>query len=262
MSHLSFLARSLLFFSFAAMVFGICSLEAFGSAKEAKKKEMTFLEFSLPPASDKKPDSIVVLLHGGGDTGENFLFLAALLGQFLPNTLFVAPEGPIASKSISGGRLWYSASKNNKAQQLKEINALTPFLNQYLDSLLKKYNIPPEKLALFGFSQGARIALHIGLRRPPCAGIVAFSGSYLNDPKAKNLSRPPILIIHGTKDQKAPVSFAQESFKQLDALKMPVTLILLKGIEHDIDPQGLGIAGEFLRDCLYEENSTTSSQLH
>ena len=253
MSHLSFLARSLIFFSFVVMAFGMCSLEAFGKPQETKKKEITFLEFSLPPASDKKPDSIVVLLHGAGDIGENFLFLGALLGQFLPNTLFVAPEGPITSKSIPGGKLWYSASKNNKPQQLKEINALTPFLNEYLDSLLKKHNIPPERLALFGFSQGARIALHVGLRRPTCAGVVAFSGSYLNDPKAKNLSRPPILILHGTKDQKAPVALAKESFKQLDALKMPVTLILLKGVEHDIDPQGLGIAGEFLRDCLHKE---------
>ncbi|MBL8677379.1 MAG: hypothetical protein JNJ47_08225, partial [Alphaproteobacteria bacterium] len=83
-----------------------------------------------------------------------------------------------------------------------------------------------------------------------CAGIVALSGSYLDDPSAMNLSQPPILIIHGTADQKAPVSLARESYKQLNALKMPVTLILLPGVDHDVDPQGLEIAGEFLRDCL------------
>ena len=46
---------------------------------------------TLPPASGKKPDSIVVLFHGYGDTNENFLFLGALLGQLLPDALFVAP---------------------------------------------------------------------------------------------------------------------------------------------------------------------------
>ena len=38
--------------------------------------------------------------------------------------------------------------------------------------------------------------------------------------------------------------------KQLEALKMPVTLILLPGVAHDIDPYGLEIAVEFLKDCL------------
>ncbi len=249
-SRMVFLTRSLLFFSFFVVVFGICKLETLGNSKGVKEKDFTTSGLTLPPASGKKPDSIVVLFHGYGDFGENFIFLGAILGQFLPNTLFVAPDGPIDCKAIPSGKQWLAASKNNRTQLLKEIKNLTPSLNQYLDNLLKTYDIPPEKMAFLGFSQGARIALHIGLRRPTCAGIVAMSGSYLDDPTAKNLSQPPILITHGVEDQKAPVSLARESHKRLDALKMPVTLILLPGIGHDIDPQGLEIAGEFLKDCL------------
>lgn len=252
---LSFLKRSLLFFSFFIIVFGGSILEAWGKSNEGREKNITISGLTLPPASGKKPDSIVVLFHGYGDFGENFLFLGALLGQLLPDTLFVAPNGPIECKSIPSGKQWLSSPKNNKTQLLKEIKNLTPPLNQYLDNLLRKYDIPPEKMAFLGFSQGARIALHIGLRRPTCAGIVAMSGSYLDDPSAMNLSQPPILIIHGTTDQKAPVSLARESYKQLDALKMPVTLILLPGVDHDVDPQGLEIAGEFLKDCLSGESN-------
>ena len=105
-------------------------------------------------------------------------------------------------------------------------------------------------MALMGFSQGARIALHIGLHRAMCAGIVAFSGSYLEDPAAVNLTRPPILIIHGIEDKMAPVSLARESHKRLEALKLPVTLILLPGVAHDIDVSGLETAVAFLQDCL------------
>lgn len=245
-----FLTRFLLFFSFFIVVFGLCKLETFGNSHGVKEKNITFSDLTLPPASGKKPDSIVVLFHGGGDVNENFIFLGAILGQFLPHTLFVAPDGPIASKTIPGGRLWYSTPKSNKAKHLKEINNLTSSLNRYLDNLLKTYDIPPERILFLGFSQGALIALHVGLRRPQCAGIVAYSGSYLDDPAAKNLSQPPILILHGDKDQKAPVSLAQEAYKRLDALKMPVTLILLPGIGHDIEPQGLRITAEFLKDCL------------
>lgn len=243
-----FLTRFLLFFF--VIVFGVSRLEALGNSKRINEENITFSAFILPPASGKKPDSIVVLFHGYGDTGENFLSVGALLGQFLPNALFVALDGPIACRSIPLGKQWLSAPKNCHSQLLKEINNLTPPLNRHLDNLLKTYNIPPEKIVLVGFSQGARIALHIGLRRSKCAGIVALSGSYLDDPTAANLSRPPILIIHGIEDQKVPVSLARESYKQLDRLKMPVTLFLLPGVGHDIDPQGLGIAGEFLKDCL------------
>ncbi|MBI2707539.1 MAG: dienelactone hydrolase family protein [Proteobacteria bacterium] len=241
-----------LFFSFIVVFLGMCKLETLGKSDGIRGKNITFSSLTLPPASGKKPDSIVVLFHGYGDIGENFLFLGALLGQFLPDTLFVAPDGPIDCKTIPSGKQWLSASKNNRPQLLKEIKNLTPSLNRYLDDLLKTYDLPPEKMAFLGFSQGARIALHIGLRRPTCAGIVAMSGSYLDDPEAMNFSQPPILIIHGIEDKKAPVSLARESHKQLDALKMPVTLILLPGVEHDVDPQGLSIAGEFLQDCLSE----------
>lgn len=247
---ISFLKRSLLFLSFFIIAFGSCKLETWGKSYGVRERNITISGLTLPPTSGKKPDSIVVLFHGYGDSGENFLFLGALLGQLLPDTLFVAPDGPINCKSIPSGKQWLSASKNNRTQLLKEIKNLTLPLNQYLDNLSKTYNVPPEKMAFLGFSQGARIALHIGLRRPGCAGIVAMSGSYLDDPSAVNLSHSPILIIHGTSDQKAPVSLAQESYKRLDALKMPVTLILLPGVGHDVDPQGLEIAGEFLKDCL------------
>jgi phospholipase/carboxylesterase len=238
------------FISFIVFFEGVCKVEAWGKSEEIKDKNITFSSLTLPPLSGKKPESIVVLFHGYGDIGENFLFLGALLGQFLPDTLFVAPDGPIACKNIPSGKQWLRTQKNNQTQLLKEIKTLTSSLNRYLDDLLKVYNLPPEKMAFLGFSQGARVALHVGLRRPLCPGIVAMSGSYLDEPSAVNLSHPPILITHGVEDQKAPVALAQESHTRLEALKMPVTLILLPGVAHDIDPQGLTLAGEFLQECL------------
>lgn len=242
-----FLSRISIFF---CLIFGIYGSESLRKADVSKGKNIIFSSKIMQPASGKKPDSIVVLLHGYGDTSENFIFLGALLAECLPDSLFVAIEGPITCKTISYGKQWLSSSKNNPSQLLKEINKLTPSLNQYLDDLLETYQVPPEKLVILGFSQGARVALHIGLRRAKCAGIIAFSGSYLNDATAVNLSSPPILLIHGEADKKAPPSLAKESYKQLEALKMPVTLILLPKVEHEIVPQGVAIAGEFLKACL------------
>ena len=250
-SRQPYLSGAFLFPLFLVIVFGICSLEVFGAVKEAEKREksIAFSEYTLPPFSGNKPESIVVLFHGYGDTGENFILLSMFWAELLPNTLFVALDGPTTCKEMPGKK-WLRASSKNSAQLFKEINLLTLSLNRYLEDLLKKYGIPPEKLALVGFSQGARVALHVGLRRP-CAGVVGFSGSFLDDTTTKLRSfPPPILLIHGLEDKKAPSSLGRESYKRLEALNVPVTLFLMPGIGHDIDPRGSQIAVEFLQDCL------------
>ena len=236
---------SMLFFCF---ILGTSRSEIFGKSKNTTKGKTSFSSLTFNPVSGKKPESIVVLLHGYGDNSENFLMVGALLSQFLPDTLFVAIDGPIACNL--SGKQWLSTPKNDKPKLLKEIKTLTPSLHQYIKNLLEKYKIPFEKLAFLGFSQGARIALHIGLRSSKCAGIVAISGSYLDDPATADLSRPPILIIHGTEDTKASVDLAKMSYKQLKTLKMPVTLAILPKADHEVTPQAIELAGEFLKDCL------------
>jgi len=142
-SRQSPLSCSFLFPLFLVIIFGICSLEIFGNDKEIEKREkgIAFKERTLPPFSGKKPDSIVVLFHGYGDTAENFIFLTVFWAEVLPNTLFVALDGPMACGEMSGKK-WLKASNKDRAQLFKEINLLTLSLNRYLDSLLKKYGIP------------------------------------------------------------------------------------------------------------------------
>lgn len=249
-SKLSLLFPSRLFYPFISLVFGICILAAYGNAKEAKDTPLTFSGPILPPASGNKPDSLVVLFHGYGDTGENFVLIGHLWRDLLPNTLFVAPNGPRACPRIPSGKQWVSSGNKNQKQILKELKSLTPSLNRYIDDLLKTYALPPEKLVLVGFSQGVKVALHAGLRRP-CAGIVAYSGAFLDDPKEHYLSRPPVLLVHGMKDTKAPFSLAQEAEKHLKARHIPVTLFLFPQLGHEIGPREIEIGGAFLKDCLY-----------
>lgn len=238
------------FFLLLSIIFSDCSSMVFAKTKNNNKNGVNLSGIIFNPNPGQKPDAVVVLLHGYGDTAENFLFISALLSNFLPKTLFVAINGTSVCKTIPGGRQWLIASQNNKPQLLKEIKALELPLQKYLNKLLKKYDIPAEKLAFFGFSQGARIALHMGLNLPKCAGIVAFSGSYLDDSKADNLAKVPTLIIHGDVDRKAPVALAKESYKKLEDLKIPTSLVILPGVSHEVDPQGVAIAGEFLQECL------------
>ncbi len=238
-----------------ALALGICIVGNDGLSKGDNKMTTTFSGPSLPPASGGKPDSLVVLIHGYGADGEDLLSLGKTWSSILPHTLFVAPHGPVVCEMNPSGNQWFSLKDWNPARILKELQTLTPSFNSYLDGLLKTHGLPPEKLALVGFSQGAILALHIALHRPKCAGVVAYSGAFVDDPTELKVANPPILLIHGMEDQVLLASFSQKAEERLKSLSVPVTLSLLPSLEHGIDGRGLGMGGAFLKEHLYKNVS-------
>lgn len=244
-----------------ALALGICIVGDNGFSKGENKMTTTFSGPSLSAASGGKPDSIVVLLHGYGADGEDLLSLGKTWASLLPNTLFVAPNGPTPSKRNPFGNQWFNLDNWNPDQPMSksqideimaEIKTITPSFNQYLDHLLKTHDLTPERLALVGFSQGAMLALHIALHRPQCAGVVAYSGAFWVDPNELKIARPPIFLIHGQADSLVPPSFSEMAEERLKALGVPVNLSLLPGLGHGIDGRGLGMGGAFLKEHLYE----------
>jgi len=235
-----------------ALGLGICIVGDQGFSKGGNEMSTTFSGPSLPPASGAKPDSLVVFIHGYGADGGDLLSLGKAWASLLPNTLFIAPHGPTVCELNPSGNQWFGLKDWGPSRILKEIQALTPSFNRYLDGLLKTHGLPPEKLALVGFSQGAMLAIHTALHRPQCAGVVAYSGAFIDDPNELKMARPPILLVHGADDQVLPVSFSQMAEEHLKALGVPVTLSLLPGLEHGIDSRGLGMGGAFLKKHLYE----------
>ena len=222
---------------------------------------MTFTAHTLAPTSGNKPDSIVVLLHGYGSNGKDLLSLAHAWAPQFPNTLFVAPDGPEQSDMNPFGNQWFGLddwhpteqlTKENVVRMMRDVQALTPSVNHYLDDLLKTHGLPPEKLALVGFSQGAMLALHIGLHRPQCAGILAYSGAFLEDLEEAIIARPPVLLIHGADDQVVSSLFAQLAKGRLESHDVPVTLSVLPHLDHSIDGRGLGMGGAFLKENLFK----------
>lgn len=243
-----------------AFTLGICIVDGQNFSQGETNMNATFSGPSFGPASGRTPDSIVVLIHGYGSDGEDLLSLGKSWAPLLPNTLFVAPHGPVACEMNPSGNQWFGLKDWEPLRILKEIQALTPAFNRYLDGLLKSHNLPSNKLALVGFSQGAMLALHMALHRPQSAGVVAYSGAFLNDPMELKVALPPVLLIHGTEDQVLPASASQAAEVTLKALGVPVTLSLLPGLEHGIDPRGLGMGGTFLKEKFHESDSSSLSE--
>lgn len=243
-----------------ALSLGICIVGS-NALYGKDNKIMTFKAHTLVPTSGHQPDSIVVLLHGYGSNGRDLLSLAHAWAPQFPNTLFVSPDGPEQSDVNPFGNQWFGLddwhpteqlTKENVARMMRDVQALTPSVNHYLDDLLKTHGLPPEKLALVGFSQGAMLALHVGLHRPQCAGVVAYSGAFLEDLNEAILARPPVLLIHGAEDQVVSALFAQIAKGRLESHNVPVTLSVLPHLDHSIDGRGLGMGAAFLKENLYK----------
>ncbi|EKE09870.1 MAG: hypothetical protein ACD_16C00100G0032 [uncultured bacterium] len=252
-----------------AFALGICIVGEQGLSEGENKMITTFSGPQLTPASGGPPDSIVVFLHGYGANGHDLLSIGNAWAALLPNTLFVAPHGPLTSKLYPSGNQWFSLDDWNPdqpltttqiARMLGDIQAITPSFNRYLDTLLKTHDLSPEKLAFVGFSQGSMFALYMALHRPRCAGVVAYSGAFLEDSTKSNISRPPILLIHGREDRLVPPSFSQIAEKRLKTLQVPVTLALIPGLDHGIDEKGLALGGAFLKERLYENTAAALSE--
>ncbi|MGB0797570.1 MAG: alpha/beta hydrolase, partial [Paracoccaceae bacterium] len=128
--------------------------------------------------------SVVVFLHGYGANGADLLGLADVLTEHLPDTLFVAPDAPETCPGAPFGFQWFpipwlDGSSEEEAQ--RGMDAAVDDLNAFLDALMVDEDILPEQLALFGFSQGTMMSLHVAPRREDqIAGIVAFSGRLID----------------------------------------------------------------------------------
>jgi phospholipase/carboxylesterase len=197
---------------------------------------------------------LIVFLHGYGADGKDLIDIGRAWQPLLPHAAFVSPHAADPCSQSPTGRQWFPLAGGDPNERWTGANKAAPGLERFLDAELTRRNLPPSALALVGFSQGTMMALHVGLRRSTAPlAIVGYSGllvtpSNLDPDKfaAEIKSRPPILLIHGDRDDRIPVQAMFQAADMLAALEVPVEWHLSAGIGHGIDPEGLRHGGEFL----------------
>lgn len=191
---------------------------------------------------------LVVLVHGYGADGQDLIGLAQHWQALLPTVAFAAPNAPTPVPG-SAGYQWFPISRIDPHEMRKGVEAAAPVLDEYLDGELARLGLPPERLALAGFSQGTMLSLHLGPRRKVRpAAIVGFSGLLAGPPPSSEFGGeiPPILLTHGDSDQVIPPQAMFVAAAQLGLAGAAVQWHLAPGMGHGIDPDGLMIAGQFL----------------
>lgn len=116
---------------------------------------------------------VVVLLHGRNAGPRNILDLAARLGR--ADVTWLAPA--------AAGGTWYPKSfMAERAENEPWLGSALGAVAQMVDELARR-GVPPSRLVVGGFSQGACLASELVYRHPrACAGLLAFSGGLIGAP--------------------------------------------------------------------------------
>ena len=205
---------------------------------------------SLRPLSGGPPKHIVLLLHGYGSNGADLISLAPHWQQALPDALFLAPNAP---QRMHSGYQWWPLLAFTPQALASGAAAAAPAVNAFIDRKLAQYRLGDADLALVGFSQGTMMALHVGLRRQAqVAGILGYSGMLTGaaDLAHQKITKPPVLLIHGSADPVVPVSALHAAEHALRRMGVDVATHVSTGIGHSVDPVGLRLGAEFVKRVL------------
>lgn len=208
--------------------------------------------YTYGPASGKAPQQIVILLHGLGADGRDLLGLAPELAPSLPDALFIAPDAPFPCDMAPVGRQWFSLREWTPEAILSGVQHAAPILHAFIDGVLARYDLPAEKLALLGFSQGTMMSLYVGPRyRETIGAIMGFSGALVwEDETDDNLKKPPVCLVHGLIDPVVPVAAYYKARERLQGAGFAVSGHVSPALLHAIDFQGIDAARTFLKANL------------
>lgn len=233
-----------------------------------------------------RPRAVVVVLHGFGASGADFVPLVPQLG--LPPELgvrFVFPQAPQMPVSAMGGlaaRSWFDfqlaagvdlaslaarfvSSAPDSVQALAGALPEGSFHFAGLDKATLRIRdllqteiddgVPPERIVLAGFSQGGALALDAGLTYSrPLAGVLALSTfladpSKLGGPRARANAQTPILMCHGRNDAVLPLAMGRLGHDRLAAAGYPIEWQEYP-TGHEVSPAQTAAIGHWLRQRL------------
>ena len=195
-------------------------------------------------------DAVVVLLHGRGATAAGILALADELDA-TGRVAFLAPQA-----SAAAGRAWYPLSflaprRENEPYLSSALAAVADVLG-----MAEAAGVPPARVGLLGFSQGACLAAEVAAREPGrVGGLVALTGGLIGPSIAlanyaaegRPLAGRPVLLTGGDPDPHVPWRRVEETAAVLRDLGADVTVRRYPGRPHTITSDELALATGVVR---------------
>ncbi len=216
------------------------------------------MKFSLDtttiyPEKGQDIKNAIILLHGYGGDGNDISILSLNWKRFLPNTIFLCPNGHEKCKINPNGYQWFDLSIDDPNYILEESLKAEEKINFYIEEIKNEFNLNNKKICLVGFSQGCMMLINISLTSKENFNcLVGFSGKIINKENLFNRikSKPNILLIHGDQDTIVPVNFLLEAKDFLMRSNIKIDTKIIKNCEHNIPTEASSAALNFIKKNL------------
>ncbi len=170
--------------------------------------------------------------------------------SFLPDAVFVAPDAPEPFEAGGSGRQWFSIVGVSDANREERVLKARAGFDRVVAREIERAGFAGrlDRVALFGFSQGAILSLDaLADGRWPVAAVVAASGRLVTPVGPNAAVSTPALIIHGERDDVISAAEAGRAKRALQAAGFSVEAHVYPGLGHSVSPQGLDAGGPLSR---------------
>jgi len=199
---------------------------------------------------DEPINQVVILLHGYGGDGKDISMLTLNWKRFLPNTVFLCPNGPEKCAINPTGFQWFDLTNDDSDYILKQSKKAELKLQKFIQEVKNEYNLKNSQVCLSGFSQGCMMSINLGLTNNENYNcIVGFSGKIINQKDLVNrkTSSTKMLLIHGDQDAVVLPTFLLEAKDFLIRNNVEVETKMINDCEHHIPVQASSAALKYIK---------------
>ena len=203
----------------------------------------------LKPENNAEIKNAIILLHGYGGDGKDISMLSMNWKRYLPNTVFICPNGHEICPINPSGFQWFDLTKDDPKYILDQSIKSEKILNQFIYEVKKEFNLKNDKICLSGFSQGCMMSINLGLTSSEeynC--IIGFSGKIINEENLKSRKKVSTntLLIHGDSDQVVQPNYMLEAKDFFIRNNIAIETHLIKNCDHNIAIEASSIALRYI----------------
>ena len=205
----------------------------------------------IKPEKNISITSAIILLHGYGGSGKDISMITLNWKRFLPNTVFLCPDGHEKCSINPNGYQWFDSSNDDPNYILEESKKSEKKINEFIKEVKKNYNLKNSQICLSGFSQGCMMSINLGLTTNENYNcVVGFSGKIIdkNDLLKRKTSSTKMLLMHGDMDAVVPPNNLLEAKDFMIRNNIQVDTKLIKNCDHHIPIEASSLALNYIKN--------------
>ncbi len=196
-----------------------------------------------------KYSNVLVILHGYGANAQDFLQVTPYMKEALKDTLIILPNAPFLCNDV--GFKWFDLETFDPLYLTKEMEENKHFLVDFIKYVKEKYQVESKDLSIFGFSQGAILALHYSLQEEQkFNAIIAHSGTFVYTEDYNVKTKQNVCLLSGKLDYIVHEDMVKQGYDALVLNKIPTDFKIFGGLEHSVSLESLDYLLNFIKKSL------------